>query len=404
MPLCEIAMVQTLTRREFCLNHAKLPCAETAQPPKLIIIDENHHAPSASYLHILDTFADTYCVGLTATPVRLGRGGLGKVNDDLIIGPSVSELIGMGHLSPFRYFSHVSADTSKLQVRRGEFVASEVAALMGQSKIYGGAVENYRRYGCAKSIAYCDCIKNSEAAAEAFREAGVPAAHVDANTSAARRGEIMSDFRAGRVRVLCNVDLVSEGFDVPDCDSCLLMRPTMSLTLHIQQSMRCMRPGISPESAKFRMPGKTAVIVDMAENFRRHGLPDTPREWSLDFKEKRTNEITTRVCENCYKVHDSNVLVCDCGFDMRMAECSHCGNKQQFGFGSCVRCGSPLEIGRKRDVQRVAESAMDEIKSFTYMDWKKCRSVAELRAIQQARGYKSGWIWYRAKELGLIAG
>ena len=302
MKLCTVGMVQTLTKKEMV-------------PPYLIIMDENHHVYAASYISILERFPDAYVVGLTATPVRLGGIGLGKINDDLIIGPSVAELIESRRLAPFRYYSYVSADTSRLQVRHGEFVADEVNMMMSQKYIFGDTVENYKKYELEKTIVYCSSVKNSKATAETFRSAGIPAVHIDGKTPKKQRDEIMDDFRAGRVKVLCNVDLVSEGFDVPDCDSCILLRPTMSLTLHIQQSMRCMR----------YMPGKTAVIIDMVENYKRHGLPDTPRAWSLEYKSNESEDVTI-TCENCSAVYGTATVHCNLygGWNMRQARCGEC--------------------------------------------------------------------------------
>lgn len=382
MNLCTVGMVQTLTRK-------------TLEQPKLIIVDENHHVYAKSYTNILDKFQDAYTVGLTATPVRLNGSGLGQINDDLVVGPSVSELIEQKHLSPFKYYSHVSADTSKLQINRGEFVADEINRMMGQEYIFGNAVENYKKYGCKKAIVYCSSIQNSTATAEAFQGAWIPSVHVDGNTPKRQREKIMKDFRDGKIRVLCNVDLVSEGFDVPDCDSCILLRPTMSLTLHIQQSMRSMR----------YMPNKTAIIIDQVENFKRHGLPDTPREWSLDHKKKRSDDTEkVRTCENCYSVYDAKTILCKpCGdWDMRLAKCKGCGAKQQFGFGKCVDCGEALERGVPRKEHEQTEAEFEEIHSFVFKDWKKCKSVQELKQIQRAKGYKQGWIYYKARELRLI--
>ena len=382
MDLCTVGMVQTLTKRQLA-------------DPKLIIIDENHHVYAKSYTNILDRFPNAYVIGLTATPVRLNGDGLGRINDDLIIGPTVSELIEQNYLAPFKYYSHVSAETSKLQVKRGEFIADEVNRIMGQEFIFGNAVENYKKYNCKKSIVYCSSIKNSMATAEAFNKSWIPAVHVGGETPKKQREKIMKDFRSGKILALCNVDLVSEGFDVPDCDSCILLRPTMSLTLHIQQSMRPMR----------YMPNKTAIIIDQVENYKRHGLPDTPREWSLDAKKKQIdNEEKIRVCEKCFNVYDIKTILCgECNnWDMRLATCAECKEKQQFGYGECISCGSELVRGNIRNEREQIEAEFQEIKSFTYNDWRKCKSIQELRQLQRARGYKAGFVYYKARELGLI--
>ena len=105
-----------------------------------------------------------------------------------------------------------------------------------------------------------------------FAEAGIKAAHIDGETSAYERQRIIDDFRAGNIKILCNVDLISEGFDVPDCSCVIMLRPTQSLVLYTQQSMRCMR----------YQPHKRAVIIDHVGNYTRFGMPDADRAWKLD--------------------------------------------------------------------------------------------------------------------------
>lgn len=380
--LCKVGMIQTLSRK---LDYE----------PKLIIIDENHHCYAKSYLKLMDKCKNSYFIGLTATPQRLNGDGLGKVNDDLILGPTVEYLIENSFLSPFKYFSHVSADTSKLQVQKGEFIASQVDNLMSQDYIYGNAVKNYMDYGLDKTIVYSSSIKNSEAVAETFRNTGINAAHIDGETPKKQRSEIIQAFRDGYIKVLCNVDLISEGFDVPDCDSCILLRPTMSLTLHIQQSMRCMR---------FK-EGKTATIIDQVENFKRHGLPDTPREWTLEYKNRKDkSKAKVKECDNCHSVWNVSVLVCKkCGWDMRLAICGKCELEQQYGFGECADCGEELiRRDRSREKEIIEDAMLEEIKSFKFKDWHTAKDAEELKKIQEARGYRPGWVYYKSKELGFI--
>lgn len=381
MDLCNVGMVQTLSRHRI-------------QEPKLIIVDENHHVYAKSYMKILEQYQNAYSVGLTATPIRLDGSGLGKINDDLIVGPTVSELIERKHLSPFKYYSHVSADTSKLQVKRGEFVAEQVDRIMGQEFVFGNAVENYKKYNCKKTIVYCSSIENSIKTSNAFRNAGISAIHVDAKTPKKLRENIMNDFRNGKILVLCNVDLVSEGFDVPDCDSCMLLRPTMSLTLHIQQSMRAMR----------YIQDKTAIIIDQAENYKRHGLPDTYHEWTLDYKKKKKKtEESLKVCEHCYAVCKPKTTCCEvCGWDMSQAKCEACGKKQQYGYGKCLDCEGVLIKGAARKERKQKDGEFQEIVSFIFKDYRQCTSVNELKQIQKANNYKPGWVYYKAKELKLL--
>ena len=104
-------------------------------------------------------------------------------------------------------------------------------------------IKHYRQYADGlQTICYCSSIKHSEATAEAFNAEGISAVHFDGNSKDEDRKRIVQDFRDKKITVLCNCSLVSEGFDVPSCWCCLLLRPTMSLSLFIQQAMRALRP------------------------------------------------------------------------------------------------------------------------------------------------------------------
>lgn len=267
--LCTVGMVQTVCRRL-----AKTP------EPKLILVDEAHHILSQSYLSILQHFPGAVVLGFTATPQRMNEGGLGAVFEELIESVSTEWLIQNHYLAPYKYYGVQLADASKLHTKRGDYDKAEIEALMNKRAIFGSAVENWLQLAKGKqTIVYCSSIATSEGTAAAFREQGIN----DGTTPQAQRQAAVEGFRRGEVTVLCNVDLFGEGFDVPDCDCVVLMRPTKSLTLHIQQSMRSMRT--NPNN-----PDKVALILDHVGNFTRHGLPDDVREWSLESKAKKKKQ------------------------------------------------------------------------------------------------------------------
>lgn len=123
-----------------------------------------------------------------------------------------------------------------------------------------------------QAILYAHSIEYSKKYAAEFEEAGIVAVHIDSKTPAKTRKKLMDDFKQGKFKVLCNVDLISEGFNVPDCNTVILLRPTESLTVYVQQAMRGMR----------YKPNKQAIIIDHVGNYLKHGLPDTERFWSLE--------------------------------------------------------------------------------------------------------------------------
>lgn len=362
LSLCRVEMVQTACRRL-----GKMPV------PRLIITDENHHCLAASYRKIYDAFPNAQCLGVTATPVRLNGGGLGDVNDRLVIGVTAKWLIGHQYLAPYDYYAPAVADLSGLHTRRGEYIAREVVDALDHATIYGDVVAHYQKLAAGqRAICYCASVAHSKEMAQRFQAAGIPAEHIDGDTELYTRKRIIEQFRQGQIQILCNVDLISEGFDVPDCSCAILLRPTQSLTLYIQQSMRPMR----------YQPGKRAIIIDHVGNYTRFGMPDDDREWSLEPKRKRKKMVQDdekiRQCPECF-----------CTFPFA-PQCPKCG----FTFRTAVR--GELEEDRNAQLSRVQGFTVD------YGTPDDCTSYAELLRYAQTHGYKRGWAWHQARQRGMM--
>jgi superfamily II DNA or RNA helicase len=194
-------MVQTVTR-----NLESEPC------PSVIITDENHHCLATSYTNIYDRFSDAIKLGFTATPVRMGGIGLGKIYNKLVGDIKIKWLIENKYLSPYRLYSKKLVDTTELHTQRGDYNKKETESLMGTRVIYGETVKTYNELAAGKkTIVYCAGIDSSTATRDAFIKTGINACHLDANTPKQERLEAVAKFRAGEILVLCNVDLFSEG-------------------------------------------------------------------------------------------------------------------------------------------------------------------------------------------------
>lgn len=351
MDLCSVSMVQTVSRRL-----GQIP------EPKIIITDEAHHSTANTYKKIYDAFPDALRLGFTATPIRLNRGGLGEIYDNLITSVSTRWLIDNNYLSPYKYYSVKLADTSGLHIKAGDYKADEVAELMQNSEIYGETVKQWERLAKdKKTIAYCASVEAAEETAEQFRQAGYTAASLSGNTPKELRARIMQDFRDSKIMVLTNCELFGEGLDVPDCECTVLLRPTQSLTLYIQQSMRSMR----------YMPDKTAIIIDHVGNCYLHGLPDDEREWSLESKKKQENTVKIRECPMCFAVYPPT-----------KQKCPYCGY------------AAVKEIQRKDkavvEIDLVEMQRQEDIKNTKYSDL-TAESWSDVERIRKARGYKIQW-------------
>ncbi|CCO08251.1 DEAD/DEAH box helicase [Desulforamulus hydrothermalis] len=337
------------------------------QPPNLIIFDEAHHCKANTWIKLIQAFPNAYVIGLTATPARTNGDGLGDIFNSLVLGPSVKQLIEWGNLSPYKYFAPpVKANLDGLRVKYGDYVKSDITLAMDRSEIIGDAIEQYKKLADGKrAIAYCVSRAHSEHTAEMFRAAGIPAQHIDGETDHGVRKAAIEQFRTGQIKVLCNVDLISEGFDVPAMEAVLLLRPTQSLTLHIQQSMRPMRPDKDN-------PGKVAIIIDHVGNCYRHGLPDEDRVWSLEGRKKSSTghrEISLRQCPKCYAAHRPAPVCPLCGYQYAPTERAEPEQKK----GELVKID---EIERQRRKQEIRQA----------------KNITDLEQIALRRGYKLGWI------------
>ena len=359
----EIGMIQTIVRK-----------LDRVRRPGLIITDENHHGLASSYRKIYDHFSDVRRLGFTATPIRLNGSGLGDVNDLLIEEVTASWLIENEYLAPYRYFAPklINEDFLKLNNMK-EFSNTSVDQAMRENRtIFGDVVEHYRKLANGeKAICYCHSIEASLDLAEEFRDQEIKAEHIDAKTPKSDRKKIIEDFRSGKIQVLTNVDLIGEGFDVPDCSTVILLRPTQSLSLYIQQSMRGMR---------YR-PGKIATVIDHVGNVHRFGLPDQRRSWSLASAAPKKSSVPIKTCSNCFSVYAAQAKRCPlCGFVAPIIERS-------------------LELENDKDAK------LEEIKQGFIIDYREpteCKNMKELYQLAENKGYKRGWAYHQGKVLGLI--
>lgn len=297
-----VASVQTLARR---INQF--------DAPSIAIIDEAHHAIlNTTWGKILSAWPNTSRFGVTATPQRLSGEGLGELFDELIYGPSVADLMASGTLARYRIFAPSQIDTRRLRVRAGDFSREELSDALNKPVLIGNAVDHYRRLANGKrAIVFCVSIQHAISTADAFKDAGYASANIDGSMEPIRRFQLIERFRSGEVKILTSCDLVSEGFDLPAIEVAILLRPTMSLALYLQQVGRALRP----------YHGKDyALILDHAGNTIRHGFPDDDREWSLlgtERKKKSESEqnINVRLCGRCFAACRAPISICPhCGY------------------------------------------------------------------------------------------
>lgn len=369
MELCHVGMVQTVANRIKKDNEPT---------PSIILVDEAHHALAKTYTNIFEHFPNAYVYGFTATPWRMSNKGFTDVFEDLILGKTVDWLIDEHRLAPFRYYSVNLMDSDILTHNStGDFNNDSITKAM-QKTIYGDAVTNYKKFADGKkTIIYTHNVESSINVAEKFKDNGYSALQVDGKTPKQQRELAMEMFREGKVNILVNAELYGEGVDVPDCECVILLRPTESLTLFIQQTMRAMR----------YQPNKQAIIIDHVGNWYRHGLPDTEHNWKEHFegskkKTSKDNSIPIKECPECFGVVESSYTTCP-----------YCG------------CEFPKEMQEDYDLilnAELEEVTEDKVIQLNLKTAEECETVEELYQLAKENGYKPGWAYVQAKRLGML--
>lgn len=372
-------------RHEYGHSHATVGSVFTVarrldrvRRPTLLIIDEAHHAASGTtWGRVATYYAGIPTLGVSATPARLDGAGLGHTFSALVCGPKTSTLIADGYLAPLRVFAPPTTNSAKLHRRFGEFMRGELIELMDKPTITGDAIEHYRWYGQDKrAVVFCVSVEHAHNVAKSFSDAGFPAFALDGQLDRDVRRDRVAAFRAGRVQILTSCDLISEGFDVPDIECGISLRPTSSLGLWYQQIGRCMR----------RAPGKThALILDHAGNSVRHGLPTDDIEWSLGkgVAHKQAKGAGIKLCTHCFATNAVHAR-------------------------ECCECHKPFKTEA-----RVVASVKGELTEMSVDDFKQLQAqrakrrevgmaddLNALRKIESDRGYKKGWAehQYAAKQ------
>ena len=280
--------------------------------PDLIIGDEAHHfTPNSTWGKVVAAFPKSRVLGVTATPERLDGKGLGLMFDDMVMGPTVSELTAQGFLSRAVVYAPSIPDLGSVKSRMGDYVQSQLEDAMDKPVITGSAVAHYTKYAAGKrAIAFCVSVKHAKDVAQDFRAAGYTASHVDGGMDEKERDSVLKAFEDGRIQVLTSCDLVSEGFDLPAVEVAILLRPTKSLSLYLQQCGRAIRPHDEKDHT---------IILDHAGNTMRHGFIDDEREWVLTDGEARKGAkkdavASIRTCTQCFAVHKPMPACPMCGF------------------------------------------------------------------------------------------
>lgn len=371
----QVATVQTLANR---IGRHKL-----YRGFDLIIIDEAHRSAAPSYVNIIERMPNAKVIGFTATPYRTDSKSLKDVFQILLSGVSVSELIKQKHLVSTVVFTSEIEDLDKVHIKGDDYDTEELYDAYNKTAVYDGVVNKYLKHSNGTAIVFCINVAHAEQTAEAFLRAGVAAAYIHASMPQDARQMILTGFRAGKIKVLCNVFILTEGYDLPRIDTVILNRATRSRIAWRQMIGR----GLRPYSGK-----KFCTVIDMGNNTSYHGFIEEDDDVTTELKVKsnaeRLAEIEqkrTKQCPDCFAEIAASATVCQfCGHD----------------FSAIT--------------QEIALAGEVEFQAYTYEDAKKrsqiWQEIATEKLIDYAKAnrksdgtkYSLFWVCHQLERRGLI--
>ena len=382
----------------------------------LIVVDEAHHAVAGSWKKTIDHFIKAKVLGVTATPERLDGKGLGNYFQDMIVGQDTAWLTANNYLAPAKVFAPPNKlDKTSLGKRGGDYKMEEAENQMKQGGIMGDAVTHYKKHIYpSTAIAFCCTIEHAKAVAKAFNDAGITSQPLTGDNCKDRK-DIIKKLGTGEIKVVTSCQIISEGTDVPTVGGAILLRPTQSLSLYLQQVGRWLRPADGK---------KYAIINDHVGNSVTHGLPNQERNWSLEGKKVRekVNAHPLKVCEACFAVNPISARECtDCGNPFKVKERRELARidgdlvERMYKVGDAVQLhrrkgwiGGWRIINKKDTLDGIVYTVTQKKTGKTYTDIQEylirpplnqelydCKTYDDLKALAAKRGYKQGWAYYR---------
>jgi superfamily II DNA or RNA helicase len=363
----QIASVDTLLSR--VIRRQRLALLE----PDLIIVDEAHLSITAARRALFDLWPSALRIGLTATPTRKDGRALGLLYDALIEPITTAELMAKGYLVRARYFSLAAPDLARVRTVAGDYNAKDLEEAVNRVELVADVVETWLvRAAKRRTVVFAASVAHSVALRDAFLHAGVAAEHVDATTPQDLRDQIFARFTSGATQLLCNCQLATYGFDLPELDAIVLAKPTKSLMLYLQMLGRGLRIA----------DGKTdCLVLDHSGVVHRFGFAHEPRAWTLE-GERAYAESTAGGPHEARQTKNITCPECSAVFAGRRT-CPECDyHIAPRGKEIKTLDGELIEVGEHLEPEHQSQLVF----------------FAELRGLAIERGWKPGWAAHQYRE------
>lgn len=392
--------------------------------PRIIIWDECHHLAASNWTRVFDAYPDAIHIGLTATPCRLDGKPLNTFFEIMVKGPTLRKLMDEGYLVNYEYFAPSKIDLKKLTKGKGDYTKKSLETADFRGKLIGDNITHYKKMAMGKrNVIFAVSIKHSKEIVQRYKDEGIPAAHLDGDVLAKERRETIEKFDKGEILILSNVDLFGEGFDLPNIEVVSLLRPTQSLSLYMQMVGRGLRTvysqGFDLSTKEGRLNAilhsdkQKLLILDHANNYDQHGMPDDDRIWTLSKEKPRNvtrekNEgVPMKRCPECFYAHDPALVCPNCGHTYEAD-----GRTVKEIAGELVLIGSRQEKEAKKQEIIIADCLLDLViiekergyaHGWAEINWDektgtRLRDTLEgYETIAKARNYKDTWAWAQWK-------
>ena len=266
--------------------------------PGLVIIDEAHHAAASTYQHVMKTFGcyegSCFTVGVTATPHRMDNkqlhGSEEAIFQEVAFSYTLREAVRDGWLTDLRgYRVATGIDLSRVRRTAGDYNARQLQDAVNTEARNELAFQHWNEIASdRRTIVFCSGVEHAEEVAKLFRENRIAAESVNGAMKNADREAIMNRFSSGETLVLTNVDIATEGFDVPAASCVLMLRPTQSWALYTQMVGRGVRPlpntidGADTPALRRKLiaesPKSNCTVIDIVDNGVKNDLNQVPKE------------------------------------------------------------------------------------------------------------------------------
>jgi len=376
--LTDVLTVQTAIRRVSSLPYYDI-----------IIVDEAHKKTFDNFIKKMRVQHGPgfLLLGFTATPMRTGKtGALCEIYERIVSVTTIKDLISLGYLVPAITYG-APFDMGGVKMKGGDYDNAEMFQRFDETVLYNDVVNRYKTHAPGKkAICFCINVEHSKRTAQAFKAAGVRAAHLDGTAPPHERARVLSEFKTGRIEVLCNCDLYTTGFDEPSIQAVILNRATRSVPLFLQMCGRGSRPYTN--KTKF-------IIIDMGNNVFTCGFWQQERVFSLEpVKPAKPGIAPVKDCKNCGAIIPASATVCP-----------HCGAVQPEKKKKVKIAGAFIELDPGILERDPNEMTFNELEMYRKIKRNKegkpykfgwmvrvLIDRGDLEAFAAARNYSAGWI------------